>query len=430
MMCHTRSLLPAMLLGLSGLLLATSLPAQDAADAQAQIRQLQELVRQQGERLAALETALAIQQKTMETMAKEQQTVAAAVAAPQKSPVVVALGKGTDQLKITGDLRLRYETQSHDTSSGDSAQSRFMPRLRVGLVWTSPDWEVGAGIATGGDKATSTNDTWGDTSPFQSDDLRLDYAYAKRSWGDFALTLGQQKNPFLGTWAVWDADVRPTGATGQYRHGPWFATAGAYDVRYYGADEDSAYLGALQLGAQGKHDKLSGKVALSWYQFNRATVDPNNTAKQPTPQIANEDYNLTLGSLYGEGTYQGKGWSGTVFGEYTRNFAADGPTGQVTGCDPEANDTAWALGARIAVRKVGIEYTYAHIESDAVYSQLNDATFGSPLGTTDVEGHVVTLSYALTERLKLSAQAYLTNPIVRTSPDDGQLYLVDATWKF
>jgi len=193
------------------------------------------------------------------------------------------------------------------------------------------------------------------------------------------------------------------------------------------------------LGAQGKHGKLSGKVALSWYQFNRATVDPNNTAKQPTPQIANEDYDLTLGSLYGEGTYQGKGWSGTVYGEYTRNFAADGPTGQVLGCDPGGNDTAWALGARLAVQKVGIEYTYAHIESDAVYSQLNDATFGSPLGktigsttssSTDVEGHVVTLSYALTARLKLTAQAYLTNPIVRTDPQDGQLYLVDATWKF
>ena len=173
---HTPALLIAVLSALISLPVAHNLPAQEPADPQAQIRQLQELVRQQGERLAALEAALAIQQKSMENLAKEQQTTAAAVAAPQKLPVIVSLGKGTDQLKVTGDLRLRYETQSHDTGSADSSQSRFLPRLRIGLVWTSPDWEVGAGLATGTDKATGTNDTWGDTSPFQSDDLRLDYA--------------------------------------------------------------------------------------------------------------------------------------------------------------------------------------------------------------------------------------------------------------
>lgn len=436
MLDRTSRLLPVILASLMGLLPIAPLSAQEAADTQAQIRQLQELVRQQGERLAAMESLLAAQQQTIETLAKTP-AVAPASAPPAAGVKVVlptvALGKGTDQLRLTGDFRLRYEQQHREKSGVENERSRFLPRLRVGLVWTSSDWEVGAGVATGAEKATSTNDTWGETSPFQTDDLRLDYAYAKRSWGDFTLTLGQQKNPFLGTWAVWDADVRPTGVSGQYSHGPWFATAGAYSVRYYDWDEDNAYLGAFQTGLQGKHGNLSGKVAVSWYRFNHATIDPNNSTSssgQPTLAVANDDYDLSLGSVYAEGTYKGKDWSGTLYGEYTRNFAADGPKGQVTGCDPEDNDTAWVLGGRMTIRKIGIEYTYAHIESDAVYSQINDATFGSPLGTTDVEGHVITLSYALTQRLKLSAQAYLMDPIERTDRKDGQLYLVDATWKF
>lgn len=436
MLDRTSRRLPVMLVSFMGLLLAVPLPAQGTADTQAQIRQLQELVRQQGERLAAMESLLVAQQRTIETLAKTQAAPASAPAPTGVSVVLptVALGKGTDQLRLTGDFRLRYEQQGREKSGVDQDRSRFLPRLRVGLVWTSPDWEVGVGLATGGDKGTSTNDTWGDTNPFQSDDLRLDYAYAKRSWGDFTLTLGQQKNPFLGTWAIWDADVRPTGVSGQYSRGPWFATAGAYNVRYYDWNEDNAYLGAFQAGVQGKHDKVSGKIALSWYQFNHATIDPNDstsTTGDPTPAIANDEYDLTLGSIYAEGTYKEKNWSGTVYGEYTRNFGADGPKGQVTGCDPEDNDTAWVLGGRVTIKKIGLEYTYAHIESDAVYGQINDATFGAPLSTTNVEGHVVTLSYALTQRLKLSAQAYLTDPIRRTSgPTDGQLYLVDATWKF
>ncbi|MDX9978929.1 MAG: putative porin [Lentisphaeria bacterium] len=423
-------------LGMSAWLVCQALPAEEKTDPQEQIRQLQEMVRQQGERLAALEAMLASQQQAMTTLAQQQATVAAAVQSrPEAKGVLpVVLGKGTDQLRLTGDFRLRYEAQSREGSGvSGKERDRFLPRLRVGLVWTSSDWEVGAGVATGGIGATGTNDTWGDTSPFQTDDLRLDYAYAHRKWGDFGLVIGQQKNPFLGTLAVWDSDVRPTGITGQYQAGPWFVTAGAYNVRHYGWDEGNANLGAIQTGLQGTHGNLSGKIAFAWYQFNHATIDPNNAttkSNQPTLAVANDDYDLTLGSVYAEGSYKGDGWKGTLYGEYTRNFAADGTVGQVKNCVPGDNDTAWVLGASLAIRKVGFDYAYAHIEADSVYGQINDATFGGPLGTTDVEGHVFGVSYALTDRLKLTAQAYLMDPIERTDRKDGRVFLADATWKF
>lgn len=421
-------------LGILAWLACQALPAEEKTDSQEQIRQLQEMVRQQGERLAALETVLASQQQAMAALVQQQATVVAAVQAkPEAKGIlpVVSLGKGTDQLRLTGDFRLRYEAQSREVNGAENTRDRFLPRLRVGLVWTSSDWEVGAGVATGGSAGTSTNDTWGDTGPFQSDDLRLDYAYARRKWGDFGLTIGQQRNPFLGTWVVWDGDIRPTGVTGQYQHGPWFLTAGAYNVRHYGWDEDNANLGAIQTGLQGTRGNLSGKIAFAWYQFDHATIDSIKTPPPPAPSTTDYDnYKLSIGSVYAEASYQGEGWKGTLFGEYTRNFAADGTVGQVAGCVPEDNDAAWALGALLTIRKLGFDYTYVHIEADSVYAQINDTTFGSPLGTTDVEGHVFGISYALTERLKLTAQAHLVDPIERTNRKDGRVFLADATWKF
>ncbi len=402
-----------------------ALPAEEQADPREQIRQLQELVRRQGERMAALEAALATQQEMIAQLLQQQAPAAAAQSQPEAKGLLptIVLGKGTDQLRLTGDFRLRYEAQSREVKGAENTRDRFLPRLRVGLVWTSSDWEVGAGVATGGIGGTSTNDTWGEDGPFQTDDLRLDYAYARRKWGNFGLTIGQQRNPFLGTWAIWDGDIRPTGVTGQYQHGPWFVTAGAYNVRHYGWDKDNANLGAVQTGLQGTRGNLSGKVAFAWYQFDHATIDSIATADY-------DDYALSIGSVYAETSYRGKGWKGTLFGEYTRNFAAGGTTGQVAGCVPENNDTAWAVGALLTIRKFGFDYTYVHIEADSVYAQINDATFGGPLGTTDVEGHVFGISYALTERLKLTAQAYLVDPIERTDRKDGRVFLADATWRF
>jgi uncharacterized coiled-coil protein SlyX len=82
----------------------------------------------------------------------------------------LTLGKGIDGLKLTGDLRVRYEQRNRelegkdDVAKGDGDRTRFRSRLRAGGIWTNTteDWEVGAGLATGEkNDDRSTNDTWG-----------------------------------------------------------------------------------------------------------------------------------------------------------------------------------------------------------------------------------------------------------------------------
>ena len=102
---------------------------------------------------------------------------------------ITLANKAIDQVKIKGDLRVRYERRDteYENSDDDYARDRWRSRFRIGGVWKNKkeDWEVGAGLATGGSGATSTNDTWSDDEPFETGDIRLDYAYAKHKMNDF-----------------------------------------------------------------------------------------------------------------------------------------------------------------------------------------------------------------------------------------------------
>jgi hypothetical protein len=426
----------ATLIGIALLAGSLAAPAQEPTTAQnEEIRQLRELVRQQGEALRRIQAELEAQKETVRAVADSQQQVeeqTAALAQTKDVKPLISLGKGIEQLKLTGDLRTRFEYDERDNNGTEQNRSRFRPRLRLGAIWQGTEnWELGVGLATGDERATSTNDTWGDTNAFKTGEIRLDYAYAKHRWDDLSLTIGQQKNPFVGTWVIWDSDVRPTGATLQYQPEGWFATVGGYDVRHYGRDEGNAMLGAVQAGLDGKQGAFGYKAAVAWYYYNHATVDPNSTGRQPSPAIADEDYTFNLGSVYAEAAYKTDNWKGTLFGEYTRNFSAEGATSQVGGgVDPEDNDTAWIAGASVGYRKLTIGYAYAHIEADSVYGQVNDSTFGGPIGTTDVKGHKVGLGYALTSNLNLGATAYFTDPLERSNPKNGLLYNLDLVWKF
>ncbi|MFP3927588.1 MAG: putative porin [Desulfobacteraceae bacterium] len=160
--------------------------------------------------------------------------------------------KVIDNLTLKGDLRLRYERRDRNRPAGeeeDDARDRFRTRFRLGGIWQNDaeNWEAGAGLATGSDGPTSTNATWSKNKHFETGDIRLDYAYAKHEFNDsFRITLGQHKNPYQTTWALWDGDVRPAGLTAQYEKGGLFLTAGGYDI--YQAGDDVSMMFSVKLG--------------------------------------------------------------------------------------------------------------------------------------------------------------------------------------
>jgi len=305
--CHTAAIpvVAALLLGSSPVL------AQDNTQ-----QQLQEL-RTQIE---------ALQKKLNDTQTQIDKLAAAAPAGKAGGAGLLTLGPATG-LKLSGDLRLRYEAQSrNDENDANERRERLRTRFRLGFDWTTAEadgWTIGAGLATGPATATGTNETWssfdgagGVNAEFGKGVIRLDYAYAKHSWpSGTTFTVGQQRNPYLNADTIWDADVRPCGATLQQEVGKTvvgFLTVGGYDVRHEGRDQADGLLGAAQAGVRATLGGAQTSAALAYYRYNHVVSDSLGL------NAAGQDYFFELLSAYGDVSYKfGDIGSVKAYGEYT-----------------------------------------------------------------------------------------------------------------
>lgn len=356
----------------------------------------------------------------------------------EKVETRIADGKGSklslkndliDQLEIKGDLRVRYERRDRDNPEDNyDALNRWRTRFRLGGVWKNKteSWEAGAGLATGGSSATSTNDTWGEESEFETGDIRLDYAYAKHKLDAFSFTLGQQVNPFESTWLYWDGDVRPTGFTAKYQHDTGvFATLGVYGVRFYKAGEDTAMLYAGQVGYDNKIGDVELLVAAGYQHYDGVF----SSANAPNP-----DYDFQLGDFYASATIPVGVAKLTPYGQIWCNFGADGAAGLgQRGGDlkPGDEDLGWVLGLDAKIMKMfKLGYAYAVVEADSIFGGLKDADFGTGLSDTDVKGHKISAFYDVTKNISTGVTAFFYEAAERDNQRDVDLYQFDVNYKF
>ena len=338
-------------------------------------------------------------------------------------------GSHVEGLTIKGDYRFRYEFRESDANS-DNTRDRFRQRFRLGFTWkTNEGWEIGAGLATGGNDATSTNDTLSDGGPFETGDIRLDYAYAKHKWDSFSLTLGQHKNPYINSDILWDSDVRFVGVTGQLKDDDsgLFLTTGAYVVHTFdtaGGNNDDAEMLALQAGIES--GGFTG--ALTYYHFDSASTTNSIGAAVGDDQIQ-------LASAYLE--YAGKtdSFKYKVWGEYTINLGADDSTSsQVGGTTQEDEDQAWAIGAELGIDKFKFKYMYAHFEANAGFGGLTDSDFGTAISSNsnslNVEGHKFGVGYKVSKNFEIAATYILSEEIEGAVEDEGELFQLDFKYKF
>ena len=350
-----------------------------------------------------------------------------------KGSNLLTLGSNVENLTIKGDFRLRYEDTTID-AGGD--RDRFRMRFRLGFVWeTNEGWEIGAGLNTGGvgnNSATSSNQTVSQNDEFQSNNINLDYAYAKHKWDNgTSLTLGQHKNPYINSGILWDSDVRFVGATGQWsdEDSGFFATGGAYVVQTFttanNGENDDANLIALQAGMKSNGFTVAG----AYYHFDSA-------ATADAIGAATGDDDIQLASLYA--SYSGKtdSFSYSVWGEYTVNIGAnDGTSSQAVG-NQEDESVSFALGTTIGVDKWKFKYMYAHFESDSAYGPLTDGDLGAAVSNSNrsnnTEGHILSATYMLTKNLSARAKYVMAEEIEGngSSASDGELFQFDILYKF
>jgi hypothetical protein len=403
-----------------------------------------------------------------------------------KDTATVALGSAVSGMSLTADLRLRAE-QRERPDKDDDDRTRYRSRIRVGGKWVSEaeNWEIGIGIATGGEDATSTNDTWSDKGPFDSGDARIDYGYVKHTWDNFSLTLGQQKNPWKDstTEIMWDSDARPVGVTAKYDGDGLFLTGGVYNVfDSDGGSEAEALLLSTQLGFEFDN----GMLAIGYWHYNDEAVDfVNGQASTSTEVVIDEGASVAAGAAGADGdfgtgdddptklvyatktttSYDGDEGLGpaaaysddfeyqlfdvygkvgteigafdvTLYGHYVLNMGAE--DGSLVGGEmADDNDQAYKIGVKAKAGKWELGYAWKHVEADAIFQPVTDSDFGSGIGFSsstgaegiDVEGHELKLKYKFSKSVSLSLEANLVEEI-ESGSDKAELYQLDLVYKF
>ncbi len=439
---------------------AALLPAAFADDVNSQIlKQLELLQKQVAQQQAEIE-GLKAQLNQAPSAAVVSQMVDQAIEqkalAEVKDTGLFTLGENTSNLRLTGDLLLRFQRLEYDAdNTDDTDDERFSTRLRLGMVWTndSESWEVGAGLITGdsinnvlgnnaGLNPVDHNDVWNDTVPFETGDIRLDYAYAKHTWDCVSFAIGQQINPFKDLGILWDSDVRLTGATLAYDIDWMFATIGAYDVYYprpiIGGNDDThlddhAIMYAGQIGFQMEQEDFDASLAASVYWFNERSSELASTYVP----IDEDEYDYQIASLLGDinGTF-GDVELG-LRGQVWYNFGADGNAGESqanTNVDPEDNELGWMAGARAAMGPFGVSYDYIRYEADSGPCLFKDADFGAGLygdfRDMDVKGHRIMATYNFTQNCWLGGSVMLYETIEAPNDCEGELYQLDLNYRF
>jgi len=360
----------------------------------------------------------------------------------------IKLADHIQSLKLKGDLRVRFERHDQDKDAGqdtdnNNPKDRLRTRFRLGAFWKAPEenWEVGAGLATGGSGSTSTNATWSDDDMFETGDIRLDYAYAKHSLDipgmkKVNIIVGQQKNPFKTSWLLWDSDVRPAGFTGHIDTGLVFATLGAYDVQQNDNDVDMMY--AFQGGANIKNGNIGFTAALTGYFFNTDNDKEHLFGEYYDDQ---KDYGYQIIDLYGKIDIKlDKKISISPYLQVFQNMGADGEKGigQVGGdLEPDSENTGWALGVNAKLKDASFKLSYASVGADSCVDGLKNADFGSNFwGGTNVTGLVFAAGCKFTRHFSAEVTGYLYEALEDVAVDDShndknmQMYHIDLKYKF
>jgi hypothetical protein len=372
------------------------------------------------------------------------------------------LPKWLQTTKFSGDMRVRYQGEDHQTdeTSVKHHRDRARFRLRYGFDMKPNDlMHVGFRMATGenkqsssspygvqGPEQTSTNQSF--TNTFNNKWIWVDQAYVDYTpFGnkdiailkDMKLVGGKFPNPFYTTDMVWDPDTNPEGGYVQFN--PQFGTVKPFLTFAYlpmgesETDSNDPAIAAIQGGLSSTIMNRPYKIASAYYAFENIK---GMTATTYTGQFSPKITNTLDGSLlkYGFNVLEftgdfspmdlnllGNTMPLTILGNYAKNLAK----GDIK------NDTAWLAGLKLGKAKEKgtweVFWNYRQIGQDAVYSWINDSDFH--LGGTASKGHKFGLTYAVMPNSTVSATYYMTEPFrpdVIPSLDKRKINIIQLDW--
>lgn len=352
-------------------------------------------------------------------------------------------------LSFWGDFRFRsehFEYDEDETGSERVDRHRLRYRFRLnGKAEINDHAQVFVRLASGDDDPRSTNKSLGSSLDFDTDDFRIDRAYARVSpfaFGKFGeggtlwFELGKLPNPF--TWKqgrdamIWDGDLSLEGAT--MRVG-WdvgngvdlFANGG-----YYVIDENSTSKDPHMVAGQiGFHADAADSVELggraSFFHFDSLDAAFHGRGFDGTGAPTSAGGNILDGLTGGVGGQNlqvvettaylalltDTDWPVLVYGSWSNNLTAEA-SNLVPNTGEE--DTAWGVGVELGNKKkyVKVGVGYWSIEANAFPSQFIDSDLFD--GETNREGWAVYASRQVWKNTDVNLTAFISDEIEKDRP--------------
>ena len=380
----------------------------------------------------------------------------------------INLGTTMTELKLAGDIRVRYEGRSGEVAGDELSRDRYRYRFRFGMTGKmTHNFAWGVRLETGAGNR-STNVTFADeaTGPYgkASDGLFLGQAFVQ--WApspEFTLTLGRHANPLVTSYMVWDGDINVEGATEAFkrRSGKIEYSATLSQLIYNSASTqkllgvptrvEDLYLFVYQGGLK----YFTNEVGTSFFQINPTIYQYVNESGNRNPLITRGTFSPT--NLFGinnifnldipvEYTWVTTG--GTVmrlYGDFTINLDGDQRAKKYGRADLEDENTAYLIGYQYgkAVNKGewDASLTYSStgafsldqnlVDSDIFDSKVNMEGWAFKANYALGAATQLSLTYAMADRKVADLIAPGTGDIgVSNKLDDYKLLQLDLNVKF
>jgi hypothetical protein len=443
MMRQVVCLTPVLLALMGGVLYAQE-AAPKADDVATTLEALKQRNKDLERRLADLEQKIGESPEGQQMRQQEIRAIAEKAVADMKPQLVSGIG-WLDNLKFSGDMRLRYEYR--DKTSDENRDERARLRLRFGFekAWPDEDLLIGFRLATGepstsASPAVSNDPTSANQSfvGFQKYSIWIDRAYAQwtpKMLKGFSITAGKIPNPWETSDLVWDPDINPDGVWLRYNVpnlGPItpFVGAGAFQLYAKDTQPDSALL-AYDAGVRYQINKdMRFTSAVTFYNYQRIDSAFFNKV------ILNPGGNTTVGGHLVSGyetldfvnklDFVAFGLPMNVFIDWAHNTDPQGLSND--------NLDGLAIGLKVGANKKKGDwsawYVWKNLEADAVLASFAESDFGWNT-FTNRRGSQFGVAYNITDSLTAGATVFVTQPI-NAKPNEPTRFTLqaDLVWKF
>ncbi len=297
--------------------------------------------------------------------------------APKPVPSFSGSLGGDPRLDVSGDLRVRFESNFSKGRANDRDRTQLRGRLRAKYAVT--DWlTAGAQLETGNFDDPKNADV--DLGSFNNKlRISLGQLYLRANSGGAEVYAGRIPQNYVGTDLVWAPDLNQQGFTASYKANIDETTSIKAVALYHIVDEapttvDSRMIGGQVTLAAAPAPKLSLQLSSAYYDY----LLPSTAGGSPaidflTNRFANGRYlsDFNLFDTIGIATYSGISdrWPVRVVADYVYNFGAF-----------DSQDTGFAadviVGRTTNTGEFSVGGGYAVAETDAVlaaFSQDNIA---------------------------------------------------------